>query len=266
MDKLRLKGYNNTIMNVCTLYSGSKGNASLIYANGKHILIDCGGSYNLLKKQLNKLNLTPKDIDAVLITHCHNDHISALSTFMLYNSKVNVYVNIHGEEALYEKLYFDLNTFDSHFTLFDLQIEAYYCHHDVPCCTGFKIFDGKDSIVYVTDTGYVDTPLIEFCKGVKTLVIESNHDFDMLVNGKYPFMLKKRIASALGHLSNDQTAQLLERVIDTNTKNIILAHLSENNNLPDLAFKASYDVLTKLGAQNQIKLLVASQYDISEVV
>lgn len=253
-------------MEIQTLYSGSKGNATVLTVNGTHILIDCGGSYARLKSQLNKIGLTPKNINAVIITHSHDDHIKALPAFLLYNSATPVYVSKRGYQSLYEKTYFDLQTFEDDFTLLNIDVKVYYCHHDAPCCNGFRFSDGVNSVVYVTDTGCVDTPLINFCSGCNTLVIESNHDFNMLVNGKYPYQLKKRIAGVNGHLSNDQTCQLLQRILPYGTKNIVLAHLSEQNNTPQLAYDAVNSLLGQMHLSQTVKLVIATQSQISEEI
>ncbi|MDD4832715.1 MAG: MBL fold metallo-hydrolase [Clostridia bacterium] len=251
-------------MKVKTLISGSKGNCALIKTNNGNILIDCGSSYGRIKTQLKKAETALTDINYILITHSHTDHISALATMAQKNPHIEVFVHRNGAQELYERTGVCANTFDKEFTLGEITVTSYRCHHDASCCTGFKISDGTDSIVYVTDTGCVDEQLIDFLADASILILESNHDYEMLRNGIYSLPLKKRIASQNGHLSNEQTAYLLSRARLETVNQIILAHLSENNNLPEIAYSSAKAVLEKVGYGEKIRLLVAAQWEICE--
>lgn len=251
-------------MKIHTLISGSKGNCTLINARNKNILIDCGASYTRIKQQLNEVGYGFGDVDCVFVTHAHTDHIAALPTAKQKNPKLEIFVQRQGADELYERTGIRAKTFERDFCLGAITVETYRCHHDAACCTGYKVCDGEATAVYVTDTGCVDEQLIEFVGGADYLVLESNHDFEMLKNGRYTPMLKKRIAGSNGHLSNEQAAYLIERVSLVGVREIILAHLSENNNLPELAYKSAKSALDKCGYGDKIKLLVAEQWKICE--
>lgn len=251
-------------MKVRTLISGSKGNCALISIKNTNILIDCGSSYGRIKSQLKKSGYCLSDIKYILITHAHTDHISALAVLAQKNPQIEIFVHRNGAKELYERTGLNASIFDSGFSLDGFTVETYRCHHDASCCTGFKICDGIDTAVYVTDTGCVDEQLVDFLTDASILIVESNHDFDMLRNGIYSLPLKKRIASQNGHLSNEQTAYLLSRVRLEKVSQIILAHLSENNNLPEIAYSSAKAVLDKAGYGDKIKLLVAAQWEICE--
>lgn len=250
-------------MKITTLISGSKGNCALIRANGANILIDCGSSYTRIKSYLNKTGLAINDIDGVLVTHSHGDHVSALPLMSQKNPLIRFFVHRDGAEEFFEKTSVRPTVFDGKMELNGLEIDTYRCHHDTSCCNGYSVSDGRNKICYVTDTGCVDRELMDFLRGAKDIVIESNHDYHMLVFGKYAPSLKKRIAGTNGHLSNEQTAYLLERTDLAWTERIILAHLSENNNLPEAAYECAKQVLEKNGA-GRIKLSVARQWEATE--
>ncbi|MEG1528259.1 MAG: MBL fold metallo-hydrolase [Clostridia bacterium] len=251
-------------MKICTLFSGSRGNATLIQCNNTNILVDCGVNYRYICKSLEKLNLKPASIDAIFVTHSHSDHIAGIFQFVMYNPTVDIFVHANGAEEFYGKTRFQAHTFNGRLQYKNIAVDIYQCMHDVTWCTGYK-FTYQDSVAcIVTDTGSVDDQLVDFLRGCKALVIESNHDINMLKCGNYPPFLKQRIASCEGHLSNDQTAGLLERILGYGTQNIILAHLSEQNNTPTLAKDKAISVASKL--HTAVNIYVGEQNQISEVI
>lgn len=247
-----------------TLFSGSKGNCALLTTNNTKILIDCGTSYKALTKALKSVNVSPKQINAVFITHSHSDHIAGLFNFVKYNASTEVFVHKKGYGELYGKTFWQANTFEENFLYRDISVSFFPCSHDASCCVGYAFKAENKLICYVTDTGCVSENLINFVKGCDSLVIESNHDYRMLAEGNYPFYLKKRIESSMGHLSNEQTASLIQAILGYGTTKILLAHLSENNNNPNLALKCACSAAEKTGVK--VDIFVASQNEISEVI
>ena len=228
-------------MKVIVLSSGSKGNTTLIITDNTKILIDCGNTCKYICEKLKKLNIAPEEIDAILITHTHVDHIKGLQVFLhKYNTKV----------YLTEKMQPDLQFVENYclieennFTINDIKIDIIKTSHDSSDSQGFIITNDNKSAVYITDTGYINIKYHEMLKNKELYIFESNHDIEMLNNSKYPFHLRKRILSDKGHLSNYDSAKYLSEFIGDNTKYILLAHLSEENNTCELAYETLLDRL-----------------------
>ncbi|MEG1706005.1 MAG: MBL fold metallo-hydrolase, partial [Clostridia bacterium] len=197
-------------MKFTSLFSGSSGNCSLIESKDSKILLDVGVSYTKIKKVLHEVNLTPTDIDAVFITHEHSDHISGLSRWLLYNSARPVFVHERGYEALSQKTQWkSYSVFNKEFVFRDIRVSTYECCHDSAYCCGYRFFDTTGDIAVVTDTGVATMALVDFVRGARTVMLESNYDAELLLEGNYPYMLKQRIMSEHGHLSNEQNSQIV---------------------------------------------------------
>ena len=249
-------------MKIKTLASGSKGNCTILLCNNTNIIIDVGISYLSLKNSLEKEGLTLKDFDGILITHCHNDHIKGLSS-VLNHTTLNVYIPKEMYDSLKEQVPYPKCVFvDNNFNINDVEIELIHTSHDAPSSVGYIINHNDKSIVYVTDTGYINRKYLNKMVGKDCYIIESNHDEIMLMDGPYPRFLKERVISDKGHLSNNTTAHYLKKIIGTNTKNIVLAHLSEVNNTEEKALEAIKNV--KL--DESIKITIARQYEESEFI
>ena len=225
-------------MQIKTLASGSKGNCTIVLCDNTNLIIDMGISYLTLKRSLEENSLSFKDFDGILITHCHNDHIKGLSS-LVKNTSLTVYI----PEGMYDSLkeyvpYAKCQFIDDEFFINDVKIELIHTSHDAPFSCGFIIEQNNKSLVYVTDTGYINRKYLAKMVGKDAYLIESNHDEVMLMNGPYPRFLKERVISDKGHLSNKTTAKYLKKIIGPNTKNIILAHLSEKNNTEEKALSA----------------------------
>lgn len=250
---------------ICNLYSGSKGNASLICARGKKILIDAGKSARSLCCALNSIGVSPESIDAIFITHEHTDHISALQTYShKYNTPIHILLSsakkkFYGlrDEKLFSNMVFHANP-NFEVKIGDLCIRSFPTPHDSCGSVGYKISfedNGKTvNIGYATDIGYVTDEIYDNLLGCEAIVIESNHDKEMLKTGPYPYELKQRIASKHGHLSNCECAELCATLTQKGTKSIMLAHLSEENNLPEIA----YNECLMAVADDSVKICVAS--------
>ncbi len=244
-------------MRLKTIASGSKGNCSLVLCGETNLIIDMGISFLTLKKSLEENSLSFDYFTGILITHNHKDHISGLSSLV---KKTNLPIYI--PEAMYDGLkeYIPLNRcifIEDEFTINDVRIELIHTSHDAPCSVGYIIEYNNRSLVYVTDTGYINRKYLAKMVGKNAYFIESNHDEVMLMDGPYPRFLKERVISDTGHLSNATTAKYLKKIVSENTKHIILAHISETNNTEELAYNCTK---AELGEAN-LKILVAKQHE-----
>ena len=253
---------------ICALYSGSGGNAVFIEAGGARILIDAGKSAKALCSALSSIGVDIDSIDAIFITHEHQDHISALKT-LSHKHSIPIHILIKSAEIFRglgdEKLCACLNIkFDSNFSVDvkGLRVKAFPTPHDSRAAVGYKLTfteAGKEySIGYATDTGYVSDEMRDNILGCFAAIIESNHDPDMLRDGPYPVELKDRIRSQKGHLSNKDCAEFASFLSQNGTKHILLAHLSEENNDPALAYN---ETLSAIGDET-VNLQVAAQDEI----
>lgn len=249
------------MLKLTSFCSGSKGNCTLVQNGKNNLLIDAGINPNTLNKYLSCFSLTLYDIDGILLTHEHNDHIKGLDVLSKY---VPVYSHAATLEALETKVDIPLKnrmeTEPQTFGIGTLDITPFVTCHDAACPYGFVIKDCESSIAYLTDTGYISKGIMNAIKGCKTAFIESNHDKDMLIQGKYPYYLKQRILSDKGHLSNAECALTVSKLLENGAENIMLAHLSEQNNLPELAYWTTIKYLDRLGVDKKSYLLkIASQ-------
>lgn len=245
------------------LFSGSKGNCTLVEVNGTRILLDLGYGYNGIVSALARRGISPEQIDGIVVTHEHSDHVSALTMWSrYYNTPVYLPQTISHEviNKTYSTNVVELD--GSSFAIGNASVDVYTCSHDAKCCYGYRFGDGHTFVASVTDTGTVEPNLVTFLSPCTTIQLESNHDVTMLKNGPYPFPLKQRILSDYGHLSNAQTGAVLEQVLGGNVKNLILAHLSEQNNTPELAFASALAVCNKKGVTEgkDVCIYVANQH------
>jgi len=250
-------------MEISLLASGSKGNSIAVRKNGYTILIDAGLSGKELSKRLRQVVIDENSIRALLISHDHSDHIKGAGVVCrkfnipLFITKSS-YNAVKKRLGKIDKLNFFQNGYPFQFN--ELLIEPFAVPHDSHASSCFRINDMETgrSLAILTDLGYPTRLTIEKIKYVSTLILESNHDMNKLINSSYPWSLKQRIKSKRGHLSNTQAGKLMKRIIHDELENIILAHLSEENNEPELAYKAMEKVLTESKAK--CNLLVADQY------
>lgn len=230
-------------MKVIVLSSGSKGNTTYIETNEARILIDAGNTCKYILNKLEDYNINPSSIDAILITHTHSDHIKGLPVLL---KKINPCVYI--TEKMYPYMEYLENyhiiTEDT-IKINDMLIEVIKTSHDTEDSVGYIINNNNKSIVYITDTGYINKKYFDILKNRDIYIMESNHDIEMLNNSSYPFATRQRILSDKGHLSNYDSAKYLSNFIGDKTKYILLAHLSEENNTQDLAYQTLTDRLTK---------------------
>lgn len=252
-------------MLVSVLASGSKGNSTLITTDRVKILIDAGKNKKYLEKELNQINLSLKDIDYILITHTHADHTSSLKTIVKsYKPKI-ILTELMYQDLDYLKNYENILFLTDNLELEDLVIENIKTSHDTSDSRGYIITQGNSSVVQITDTGYLNQKYFKKLQNKTIYIFESNHNIEMLMHGRYPKWLKARVSSDVGHLSNESSAFYLTKLIGENTKEIILAHLSEENNTPELAL----ETLNKEFAENNIKfsnIVVAKQEERTDLI
>lgn len=235
-------------MRFASLGSGSAGNCMVIEKNSTRLLLDCGFGVREVVNRLQRLNLEPEQIAGILVTHEHDDHAKGAFKFA---AKYNIPVWLsHGslkmcDRYLPEKSNVTLNIIDSHtkFQIQHIEISPYPVPHDAREPTQFTFSDGQYKLGVLTDAGASTQHIEQVLSGCDALVLECNHDLNMLENGAYPYSLKKRVGSRLGHLDNVSAASLLAKLDNTKLKHIIAAHLSAKNNTPELAKKALSQVL-----------------------
>ena len=250
-------------MKVTVLSSGSKGNCTYIETKKHKILIDIGTSSLYVEKELKKIDVEPSSIDMILITHSHVDHIGGLKVFCKkYNPLVYISKRIQNELSF--KL---LNVNDSEIvdTNTDIRIKSIQLSHDVSEVRGYVIEEDKSSVVYITDTGYISEKVLDDIKNKNIYIFESNHDIEMLMNNpKYPHHTKIRILSDKGHLSNKDSAYYLSKLIGNNTKKVVLAHISEQNNTEDLALNTLRETLKRKNVDFD-NIVIARQNEMTEL-
>lgn len=253
------------------LSSGSKGNSIFIRTENTNILLDAGLSGKRIISLLESIEIDPQKIDALIISHEHSDHLSGAGVFCrrfnipLYITSLTFSVCSHFLGRLPAGVkYFETG---QNFVIGDIIIKAFPSSHDVIDGCNFIFFkqgDARRKLAVATDLGY-STQLMQFhLKDSTSIILESNHDVQMLLNGPYPPHLKQRIKSRQGHLSNEQAVGVITQVLHPGLKNLILAHLSEKNNLPELACKIMSDFLKEVNFE--LNLLVSTQTEATSLI
>ena len=251
-------------MIVTVLASGSKGNCTFVQTKNHKVLIDLGTSSLQVEKKLRELGTDPKEIDSIFVTHAHKDHVAGLNVFYKkYHPDMYMTINIFKEANLKID---EFKTLTDEIVLDELKVTVVPTSHDAKDSRGYILEEGNKSMVYMTDTGYINEKYDDILKNRNIYVMESNHDVEMLMNNDhYPHYLKMRILGDEGHLSNKDSAYYLCKYIGNNTEKIFLAHLSEHNNTPDIAFNNLKATLDKKGI-NFTNISIASQNDMTESV
>ncbi len=249
-------------MEIKTIASGSKGNCSIVLCDETKFIIDMGISYLTLKKSLEENSLSFEQFTGILITHNHKDHINGLAS-LIKKTNLQAFIPQEMYDGLKEVLPKDRCEFiDDEFKINDITIELIHTSHDAPYSVGFIITQNDKSLVYVTDTGYINRKYLNKMQDKDLYLIESNHDEVMLMDGPYPRFLKERVISDKGHLSNTTTAKYLKKLIGPKTKTILLAHISETNNTEELALETTKKTLEN----TNIEILIAKQYEESPMI
>ena len=253
------------MLKFCSLYSGSSGNSSLVQSKNINILIDAGVSGKKIVDALASINIAAENISAILVTHEHSDHVQSIATLSKkYN--IPVYANKKTWDAMKDKkdkilneniCYFNNN---KPFTLSDITILPFDIPHDAANPCGFTISDSDSKVSIATDIGHMTTSILDNIKNSDFLLLEANYEPDVLKCSSYPFHLKERIASPIGHLSNIEAGKTINYLADFGVKNIMLGHLSKENNFPELAYKSVLEQIEN----KELTLNVASRFEPSE--
>lgn len=222
------------MMKFALLASGSKGNSFLLNDDKTTVMIDCGSTKKHLMGSLEELNVAVDDLDALIITHDHSDHVSQIRHFQD--------VNIYSPVEIPDMDVFQVRAMQK-FTVGSLEFTPVPLSHDALNTTGYIITNGVEKLVYITDTGYLNERYLPLIRGMDYIVLESNHDVDMLMKTRRPQYLKQRICGDEGHLNNEDCAEILNRTVTENTKMIILAHISQQANTREKALETSREVL-----------------------
>lgn len=251
-----------------SLVSGSSGNASVIQHNNTTVLIDCGVSGKKITNLLKSADIDCEDIDAMLITHEHTDHTAGAGVISRrYN--IPVYATEKTHENLNVGVIRDENrkiiSSGEDFCIGDIGIHSFAISHDASDPVGYTLTAGNVKYSIATDTGIMTDEIFSSISGSDYIMLEANHDIDMLMHGDYPYELKRRILGDRGHLSNDTAAETVIKLLESNTKGILLSHLSNHNNIPSVAYQTVAQALKKYGATpgKDICLGVANRYEVT---
>ena len=243
-------------MKMAVLASGSSGNSIYLATDNTALLIDAGLSGKEIERRMKSIELNPEDISAILVTHEHGDHIKGAGVLSRrYN--IPIYASAGTWKASKKKLGkigkgFE-RTIEDSWQLGDFDITSFPIPHDAAEPVGYVISDGEVNFGLATDIGYITDDLYDHLKDLDCILLEANHDIDLLREGSYPGMLKRRIRGNEGHLSNDETAELLPELLKENKKSscpvVLLSHLSAENNRPELAYLTVKNSVCSAGYQ-----------------
>lgn len=254
------------MLKFCSLYSGSSGNSSFIQSDNIKLLVDAGVSGKKIIDALASIHVDIQDINAILITHEHSDHTGSIATLSKkYN--IPVYANLKTWDAMQDKkdkmsekniAYFQNN---QSFTLSDLTILPFDIPHDAANPCGFSISDADSKISIATDIGHMTNSILDNLKNSNLVLLEANYEPEVLRCSSYPYRLKERIASPIGHLSNVEAGKTINYLADFGVKNVLIGHLSNENNFPELAYKSVSEQIN----HEDLNLNIASRFKPSQV-
>lgn len=257
----------------CSLYSGSSGNCIYIGTESTNILIDAGMSGKRIKYSLDEVGISPKDIDAILVTHEHSDHVSGVGVMSrMFN--IPVYANNNTWNAMPASIG---NIKDENikviengnmFSIGDIDIKSYSTPHDAADPVGYSFFNKNKKVSIATDIGHTSSNVMKNIEDSDLILLESNHDVEMLKVGPYPYILKQRILSDVGHLSNDDAGKAIVELMGSKYMTIFLGHLSEQNNYPELAYATVSSILAenRINIGKDLKLEMAGRHQVSRFV
>ena len=232
-------------MELCSIASGSSGNCIYVGTDATHLLVDVGISGKKTEIGLNSIGKTLHNMDGILITHEHSDHICGLGV-LSRKYHIPIYATLKTIEAINKSsslgkidsdLFIPIKA-DESFCIKDIIVEPMHTSHDAADPVAYRFKYGNKKAAIATDLGTYNDYTVECLKGMDALLLEANHDVNMLQVGPYPYYLKQRILGDRGHLSNENAGRLLNRILTDKTKTIVLGHLSKENNHPELAYEA----------------------------
>lgn len=231
-------------MRLCSIASGSSGNCIYVGSECAHVLVDAGISGKRIENGLNSIQMSARDMDGILVTHEHSDHMKGLGV-LARKYQIPIYATPGTIEAISgmsqvgkmpEGIFREI-TEDTPFQIKDLTIRPFSISHDAAQPVGYRLECGEHAVGIATDLGTFDDYIVENLQQVNALLLEANHDIRMLQVGSYPYYLKQRILGDHGHLSNENAGRLLCRLLHDNLKAVLLGHLSRENNYEELAYE-----------------------------
>lgn len=232
-------------MKLASISSGSKGNCILIENKNTSILVDAGISKKRIEEGLTYFERAPQDINGIVITHEHSDHIKGLGVFLrkyhipVYATEKTIrYILNNSSLGEMDSDLFNVIVPERNFSIKDIELYPIHISHDAADPVCYRFFSDNKSCAVVTDLGIYEHNLVGNLQNLDTVLIESNHDINMLQTGPYPYSLKQRIWGEKGHLSNEACGRLINEILCEKLKNIVLGHLSQENNYPELAYEA----------------------------
>lgn len=264
------------MMRMCSIASGSSGNCIYIGSDSTHLLVDAGISGKKIEEGVGAIGLKPSELDGILITHEHADHIAGLGVL---SRKYHLPIYATGETIaeikkskslgkLEEELFHEIENQDS-FSIKDIRVGTVPISHDAVNPVAYRFQCEGRKMAVMTDLGTYDERIVDFLQKTDVLLLESNHDIRMLEVGPYPFYLKKRILGNRGHLCNEVSGQLLSKVLHDDLKAVLLGHLSRENNLPELAYETVRLEITNSSTPykaDDFRILVASRSEKSDLI
>ena len=240
-------------MTFCPLFSGSSGNCAYVAAGNTRILIDAGLTGKAVCSALESIHVLPESLNGILITHEHSDHVKAAG-ILSRKYRIPIYANeptwnamarLVGDVHPAQRRMFDT---DGDFFIGDLSVSPFAIPHDVASPVGYRVFAGGRSVATATDMGYFSKDVLKRIAGSDIVLLESNHDPDMLLqNPHYSQALKRRILGRNGHLSNDMCAEGILKLYESGVRHVVLGHLSAENNTPELALATSVNLAAEHG-------------------
>lgn len=258
MDYREDKKENKQMMKVCSLASSSKGNCTIVYNDDEILLVDMGITLKDLEEKLNILKLDINKIIGVVLSHEHSDHTKGIKA-LHKKYLVPVYCHFDAFEGVLRKtgisggavIRFSYNPF----AVGSFMVESFRVSHDVPC-VGFNIFENGNKVSIVTDLGYTTNDIVSKLYDSRMVILEANHDEQMVIDGSYPPVLKARILGKQGHLSNINSAKVVVDIAQHGVRQVLFAHLSEENNTPELCYKTICDYCVSKGVTPNVNILL----------
>jgi len=259
-------------LQICSLRSGSRGNAVLVFTEKTKILVDCGISGKNVESCLSDIDVSPRDLDAILVTHEHSDHTHSVGV-MSRRYDLPIYANTATFIAMLDKIgnvaESNQKTFKNgaEFEIGDIAVQPFEIPHDAADPVGYAFFNGAKKAAVATDMGHISDTAVAALANSDMVLLEANHDLNMLDVCRYPAFLKRRIKSDLGHLSNEAAAKLAVQLTLSGTRQILLGHLSDENNHPDLAYETVNGILKSndISVGSDIILDVATRMETSRI-
>ena len=258
-------------LRICSLASGSSGNCYVIWTEDTVLLVDAGISGKQIRERMQSIGKSCENVDAILITHEHSDHIKGLSALIKNNRRIYASrKTLSATKLEFNEGFCSYINAGEDFSIGDIRVRAFRTSHDAIDPMGFIFASGGSAICIVTDTGCLNDEIKAFMKEAGIIVLESNHDENILKMGPYPWFLKQRILSDKGHLSNETSANALAEIIASESSEkkrlVLLAHLSKENNFPEMAEATMENILREKGCKaNACILRVLPRNEVSEI-